>query len=545
MSDPLVARFKKLTCPLSPGSRIVAYARDSGGEEQDRSVDQQLETYRAYCEHFNLTLVEAFNDRARSGSSTVGRDGFDQMITFLRDRAPEPETKKRKQRAVSNTRPNDQAIHGILIWKGNRFGRNLNDSQFYKADMRRRGYVIISIADNVPDAGDLTPVFETLLDWKAQRDLYDISSDAKRGLAALVTSKKSDGSYEAFAPGIAPKCFTRERVQIGVKRNGEPRMVSRWIPDKKLWLRGQQAWQMRAAGESLAAVHKATRLFKGINSYTTFFRNKIYLGVFEFGELVLENFVTALCTQEQWDKVQAMSKPRPERGGHWQMRHPNQRSDNPFILSGLLKCAHCGSPMIGSTGSRSRGRAAWRYYICTCKERDTSACPSSRLSAASVEFTVVETLSNHILTLEMARAFFRQWIMQLVAEQANSAGHVESLKEQYADVKRAIANLLQLVETGRAGPSAAERLGEREREKANLESLIWRALQRPDPNKIKLPADDVLETFLCKLRERLHSKDPQQVKTVLNGFIVEIKAEKKGGTLSYIFPLPQLVGRQA
>ncbi len=534
MTQSITARFKKLTCPLPPGSRVVAYARDSGGDEQERSVDQQLQLYTEYCCHFGLTLVEGFADRARKGSSVVGREGFDRMIQLLREHGPEPELSRRRRRI--RALPDQEKVQGILIWKSNRFGRDLNDAQFFKADIRRRGYVIISLADNIPEAGDLTPVFETLLDWKAQRDLYDISSDAKRGLAALVTSKNSEGAYESFAPGTPPRCFKRVQVQIGNKRNGQPRIVSRWVPDKTIWKRGQKAWALRAAGASLAAVHRATRLYKGKNGYVTFFHNKIYLGIFEFGDLTLENFVPALCTQEQWDAVQALPIFRPGPNVRWVGRHPHQRSGNAFIFSGLLKCAMCGAPMTGETGSRARGRPAWRFYICSRKSTNKSACLSSRLGAANVESIILEKLCGEVLTLESAMTLFGMWASELVADSTADTSHVAGLREQHAQVKRAIANLITAIESGQAGPTIIATLAQREHERADLEEAIGKASRRPDLARAIQPSDEQLLLFLKRLRDKLQNGDRQEVKAFLSALVVEIQAGPQGGKVTYVLP---------
>lgn len=43
-------------CPLPPAAHVVIYCRDSGGEEQDRSVSQQIDTAREYCLYHNLIV---------------------------------------------------------------------------------------------------------------------------------------------------------------------------------------------------------------------------------------------------------------------------------------------------------------------------------------------------------------------------------------------------------------------------------------------------------------------------------------------------------
>ena len=49
--------------PFSPGDRVVAYVRYSGGEEQglkDRSAKEQLAEIIKFCDSHSLTLAEAF-----------------------------------------------------------------------------------------------------------------------------------------------------------------------------------------------------------------------------------------------------------------------------------------------------------------------------------------------------------------------------------------------------------------------------------------------------------------------------------------------------
>ena len=58
-------------CPLPPGSRVVAYFRDSGGEDQERSVEQQHREAQAYCARFHLVLVRVFGEHFRFSKAKV------------------------------------------------------------------------------------------------------------------------------------------------------------------------------------------------------------------------------------------------------------------------------------------------------------------------------------------------------------------------------------------------------------------------------------------------------------------------------------------
>ena len=71
-----------------------------------------------------------------------------------------------------------------------------DDAQFFKADLRRRGFIIYSINDNIPDTLE-GKVFETMIDWMNHRYLDDLSSDIRRGLHHIV---KEYGAMSGHPP---------------------------------------------------------------------------------------------------------------------------------------------------------------------------------------------------------------------------------------------------------------------------------------------------------------------------------------------------------
>jgi site-specific DNA recombinase len=184
----------RANCPFEPGNRVWAYCRDSGGDEQQDSVSSQRRAIEEYCHEHNLVLVHVFIDEARPGSTTVGRDGLEDLL-YLARQQPRP-------------------VEGIIFWSFSRLARRQLDSQFIKSDLRKREYVLHSMTDDVP-FGDFAPVVEALIDWKNERYLKDLSRDVKRGLYDL--------AREGYAPGgFPPRGYKAEKVQIGVKRDGEP-----------------------------------------------------------------------------------------------------------------------------------------------------------------------------------------------------------------------------------------------------------------------------------------------------------------------------------
>ena len=208
----------KRKCPFQAGDQVWAYCRDSGGDEQQDSVVSQRRAIEEFCQRQNRLLVHVFADEARPGSSTVGREGLEDLF-FLTRQEPQP-------------------VEGIIFWSLSRLARDQLDSQFMKADLRRRGYVLHSMTDDVPD-GEFALVVEALIDWKNERYLKDLSRDVKRGLQDL--------AEQGFAPGgFPPRGYLVVKEEIGFKRNGKPRIASRWVPDPELAPRVQQAIWLNA-----------------------------------------------------------------------------------------------------------------------------------------------------------------------------------------------------------------------------------------------------------------------------------------------------------
>src|SRR5262245_41468882 len=61
---------------LKMTARAVIYARFSTDHQDKRSIEDQVALCRDYARREGLDVVEVFDDRARSGSSILNRDGL-------------------------------------------------------------------------------------------------------------------------------------------------------------------------------------------------------------------------------------------------------------------------------------------------------------------------------------------------------------------------------------------------------------------------------------------------------------------------------------
>ena len=67
---------------------------------------------------------------------------------------------------------------------------------------------------------------------------------------------------------------------------------------------------------------------------------------------------------------------------------------NKFLLSGLLKCEHCGSSMCSWSRNNPKSNKYERYYRCELKNRASKRCTCKMLNADKAETFVIDLLKN-------------------------------------------------------------------------------------------------------------------------------------------------------
>ena len=498
------------------GSLAAAYFRDSGGDTQELSVPQQESAFRAWCAQNGLIPGAIFKDVARPGSSVISRAGFHDMIHHFRS--------GQAQEA------------GLVIWSYSRFARDFSDSQFYRADLRRRGYIFYSLNDDIPE-GSMGKLFEAVIDWKNENFLEDLSRDTRRGLHDLV---KNHGAV----PGTPPRGFKREPITIGKRRNGQDRIAHRWTPNPDELPRIRQAFAMRAAGKTLAEIHVTTHLYGSLNSYQTFFTNKLYIGILEFGDLVIENYCEPVIDRITWETVQIFIKIFAKRlnlkaksDDPGNPHHP-RRINSRYLLSGLLYCARCGSPMFGATAPQRSGKICDRYACARAYRRRD--CDLMAVPQKAVEGAVLTTIREYILQPEVM-----QQHQQLLQNEHGRA--LEELDQKRAEingllggVRRRIANVTNAIAESGHSRAMLDKLAALEAEEtgflAQLAGLERQAAS-PVPN---LTGEQIID-MISNLNNTLETADLETAQRILRGFISKIVVDRHEsqaiGMIFYHYPL--------
>lgn len=403
---------------LSQGNRVWVYLRHSPGDKQ--TIDSQKAAMMHWCAENGWVVERMFIDEAIEGSKEE-RPQFQEMMALARQ-AP-------------------RLVDGIVIWSFSRFARSQLDSQFYKADLRKRGFVVVSKIDEIPN-NELAPVMEAFVDWKNQRFLDDLSADVKRGLLYLI-----EQGY--WATGVPPIGFRLEKVEIGRRRNGQVRYANHLVKDEAVLERVALAWRMKLQqNASLIDIHDATHLYTRRQPYSLFFDNLLYSGIFELhgkrypldweqGGRFCEPYVSL----DEFYKVQENRQKRTIA-----VIAPRTLSSS-YLLTGFLKCGLCAEKEIHATivGGKD-SRSNYRFYRCMTKlNYRRTACSLPSIPCWRLDEPVLQILKDTILTPEYIRVEVERANAMLSQSEHDIKGHLNEATRLVRERQRQVELIIDLI----------------------------------------------------------------------------------------------------
>ncbi len=200
------------------------------------------------------------------------------------------------------------------------------------------------------------------------------------------------------------------------------------------------------------------------NSLPRILRNNKYIGVYRYGDIVIEDGFPAIISESLFDRVQARLK-------HNEKVRAKNKAKEDYLLTTMLFCGPCGSPMIGESGTSRTGKV-YHYYKCGKRKRG-GKCPKAIEKKDYIEAVVVRYIVEQVLTDETIDRIATK-AMELFEKEAADNSLLTSLEAALKEAKKKIKNLIGMMEQGICNSSMKERLDELEEEKLNLEGQIAR-----------------------------------------------------------------------
>lgn len=490
-------------------SLVVAYLRHSSGD-QDLSCIQQEAEIRAACNERGWILTRIFQDEARPGSTVAGREGFQEMFKYLSG--------------------GGQGEKGVVIWRFSRLARDIDDSQYYKAFLRRKGFEFYSLKDNIPE-GSTGRLLEGVLDWMNMRFLEDLRVEVKRGMGYVATT------HHAHVYGKKPMGYKRVPVQIGTKRGGVPHIIHRLEPDPDVAPLVTRAFRMRADGRSIDEVHREVGLYRSMQGYTYMFRNVIYLGRMEWADIVVEDFCPPLVDRQTWLKVQEVNRAAEARFGAW---HP-RRQKSRYMLSGFVRCGSCGRPMGGLTAS-SDERGTYSYYGCTgVTIMDETRC-KVRVRMEVLDARVMRRVGDFLTEPAVLREIYADVLRVAEERQTEARARTSQAQKGLDEIGRKIGRVVGAISEYGHSQAMLEELAVLERERDRITAQLSVAASEIEGLRLHDLREVDAVGFAGEAWRALQEADGREKQLLLRSIIDEVVVEKAGGEISGTIKVRELPG---
>jgi hypothetical protein len=445
-------------------------------------------------------------DQAKSGGSVEGRADFERMISTYKNAAERP--------------------HGLILWSYARFARDIENSIYYKGFIRTNKIIIHSLIDNIPE-GDHGRIVEFIIDITNEEKRKQASIESRRGLRELVEKY-------GCVPGIPPRGFKRVPVNIGKRRDGEQRIAHRWEPDPKLINKVRKAFKLMAAGASQIEILKSTRIYDSKNSLSTFFTNKLYIGILEYGDLVVEKYCKPIVDMQTWNRVQERITAQAQQ--QFPNKHP-RRTNSVYLLSGFAKCSKCRAPLNGNTVSNATGSRHDQAYRCSRAKRRLD-CDARRIPRLKLEETVIAQLIHHILLPESMLAHQELASKNQAQGETVRTARKADLSTESMELSRQIANIARAIADAGHSETLLDTLKQKEMIRAQVRTEIEQ-LDIPIQN-IPILTQPQIETASKEIIRLLTHSPPEQLRQLLRGLIHEVQVYREGNTITgviqYFYP---------
>lgn len=506
---------------LPPGSKVFILARHSPGKNQ--SIEIQLKLLFEHCERNGLIISDGgvFIDAGKSGKDP-DRKGFNDLIKLIE---------------ASPTK----LVDGILFYERSRLARNFTQSQYAKWLLAYRGYHVECLIGEQLE-GVAGVIVDDTKDWYNAEALEENRQRIRDYLKQTVLLKDENGEYLRVWPARVPWGFRTiaKELPIFITLKNKRRVKQCLAPDYDKWPLGRELFELKAARFSYRQIENRTGFMasRGVKfedtdiistAYRYFFRNKIYMGTFEYSDIAIPEFIEPMVPPELWEEANATAwddQRQVWRGG----KHPKSGQANPiFILAGLCECEYHNSPFY----TRSLpSRPGWaRYYFCKSYRRMKEACPSGYIRAAEFEQAVLDDVEAHYLSGEFVLMVTEQ-INSLLSNRGDYEREIERAKAELERVKKELTNLAQFIReigvTDELRQEFETLKGQKELAKNKLDQLSAARL----PEKINVSPKRVGQA-LEQFRERL----TDETRAVLQQIVRSININSKEATIHYRLPV--------
>ena len=407
------------------GKRCVLYPRVSTEMQVDGySLEGQKNMLTRFADREEMIVVDTYEDAGKSGKSIEGRPAFQKMLRDIEDGLD---------------------IDYILVYKLSRFGRNAADILSSLELVQSYGVNLICIEEGIDSSQTSGKLLISVLSAVAEIERENIIEQTMNGRR----EKARQGGWNG---GFAPYGYTLEDNKLMIEETEAVaiRKIFELYTSSEIGL-GGIANQLNLQG-----IRKIPRQNGTLEDWTGHFiklilDNPVYCGKIAYGRrtkekvkgtkndyqmkrnddyILTEGQHKGIVSEEVWEKAHA----KRLRTG---VKQPSKIGrDRVHLLSGLLKCPVCGSPMYTNKHAWTNKDGTYKeiyYYVCSRNRmvRGKHCEYKAMLKKTDIEPMVIEAIREIVRNEEYAQAIKKRIGVQIDTKAVDKEleGYQAKLKE--------------------------------------------------------------------------------------------------------------------
>ncbi|MEG0775300.1 recombinase family protein [Clostridium sp.] len=384
------------------------YARKSKLTEKGDSIENQIKLCKNYLSHMSVEEIFVYKDEGFSGKN-IDRPGFIKMLEDARDKK----------------------FNLLICYKLDRISRNVADFSTLANDLENLGISFISVNEQFDTSSAMGRAMMYIASVFAQLERETISSRVRDNMYALAEAGKWLG-------GTTPTGYKKQRLQLK-DSDGKGRTFCILVPiqeeielvnlifDKYLELKSigkvekymlsnnirtknNKDWSansisavltnpvyVRADSKVISHLKsnglKVTGKVDGIHGILTYKKRKGKNGsnrIKNTSEWIASvSFHEGIISSSKWLDIQKIINDNKSKA-------PALGSSHEALLSGMIRCSNCGSPMRVAYGKQYTNKGIKKYYyMCTLKHNSgKTRCTNRNVNGVDLDEIILEKLKE-------------------------------------------------------------------------------------------------------------------------------------------------------
>lgn len=552
---------------MDPSKLSVGYIRCST-EMQEESPEQQIKEIQRWAEQNEYKIIRWYIDKGKSGTTFSKRPKFTELVRHIE---------------------HNPDFEYVLVYDESRWGRpnNPRENTYWKVHFERHGVKVIIINSQSKRENDIGSFVVEVV------ESAEASEYSKKLARATLRGAMSNAEKGFYNGGTAPYGFNRVAVdkmtgsfrrilEPGHRANraedkiklspGDPlevqtvkrifelringfgyRAIANQLntdnvpcPRRGRWKNVNQRWSMNTikslienpAYKGALAYNRFPMTKKRIGEINILGKQKIKRKASKDEMVVVENTHDSIVSKEMWEKANSIHSQSHQATNH-------RYRESPFLLSGLMKCSHCGFNFQGTTQTTKYDNPNWtpsktQYYTDGgYHAKGLSVCTPLRIRKDLIETFVVHSIKEYLAQSNIGDMALKKLEEMLEGDELRISERDRVTAGLNENAKK-MSNLINLVESGAKIDSVINRIKELEHERDLLQehlSIIEKSM--PTKADLKMMAEEI-SRIIMNFQSEFYNSSPAQQKQLLRRFVagVMVYREDKTRAQCYIRKIP-------